>query len=249
MRWKDKLKMNDGFLVLKGLLLGCLVLGAGCQSVSQKLNPNAVRGPGYEPMNVHQSTGTLPDSIRRVAFLPVVSSRTSHELKSGVDALQPILLNELARLGAFELVPVSEETLIRLTGLPKWTAEQALPRDFFEKLKAETGCEAVLFGNLTEYHPYRPIRIGWSLKLVEVEEAGIIWSVDESFDGADPRVSASVQRFFASGEGAQDSFSDQQSALYSPRRFGKYTAYAVFSTLPPRTNSPKELLQTADQNE
>ena len=47
-----------------------------------------------------------------------------------------------------------------------WRADEKLPPDFFERLREETGCQAIFFNQLTRYEPYQPVAIGWKMTLV-----------------------------------------------------------------------------------
>ncbi len=228
-----KLKKNSRRLLQISSLLLVAWLLQGCKAV-QSLNPKGIYGPGYEPENVHHASSALVPEIRRVAVLPVVAGRSDHNYVSGVQTLEPILYAELTKSGAFEVVQPSEEQWIEWTGAAQWTAEQVLPKDFFENIANETGCDAVLFSKITEYHPYRPIRIGWSVKLVDAKNAEILWAMDEVFDAADPRVAASARRHFSGDEASTMIQADNRSVLYSPRRFGKYTAEALIGAMTPR---------------
>ena len=170
-----------------------------------------------------------PDS-RRVAVLPVVADT---EAQDGVETLASVLRAELGRTRLFETVEVSAAHLERLTGKGSWSAEDRLPVKFFELLREEVGCDAVLFARLTQFRPYPPVAVGWRLKLVSASEPMTIWSVDEVLDARDASVANGARRYQLGTRPAfQDS--DSRSILLSPKEFGHYVTSTLLATLPDR---------------
>ena len=159
---------------------------------------------------------------------------TSPESDAGQETLDPVLHAELARCKKFELVFVSTGQLQEWTGRARWKAEEKLPLAFFQKLREELGCDAVLFCRLSHYRPYAPLQIGWNLKLVDSEEPRIWWSVDELFDAGEPATARAAQRFYRKTSAEDGASSDAATVLASPRRFGQFAIHAVLATLPER---------------
>lgn len=213
------------FFVSSVCAVGCLWL-AGCASMP-------LVGAGYyQPTNFFVASAPRPTPVRRVAVLPVTTDDPSLDAESGRNSLEPVLYTELARRGAFELVFVSPEQLRSITGHRSAIAESVLPADLFERIHAATGCEAVLFARLTRYHPYAPIVVGWSMKLVDSEQKQILWAVDEVFDAGQPAVSQSAKRYYTANINTAPPLGDPDSILLTPRRFGQYAASAVLDTMP-----------------
>ena len=127
-----------------------------------------------------------------------------------------------------------------------------MPPDFFGSLQRVYGCDAVLFCELTTYHAYPPLLIGWRMKLVDVSTQKIIWAADVVFDAGDPAVSQSAEDYQKQQQGiekpvsllnrmwtwidrrAQPATDDQWTILNSPRYFGEFDATKLFETLPQR---------------
>jgi hypothetical protein len=219
-----------GFCVSPLVVLGLLL--AGCAVVPAKTR--IALGPSYEPQNVFVASAQLPASIRRVAVLPLTMSGTGRNLEAGRDTLGPILQAELARSGRFELVPVTAHQLRSWTGRSNWAIRDRLPTEFLGRLREETGCDAVLFSQLNQYHPYPPLVVGLTLHLVETELPRVAWAVDEVIDASDPTVAAGAQRFSARHPTEAGPLGDRGDALRSPRRFGQYAAYTLVTTVPSR---------------
>lgn len=193
-----------------------------------------VLGAGYHPGNVYTSFNQLPVSLRRVAVLPLTCDSQTTELEYGRQVLDAVLGEELGKTKKFELVKVSSEQLRIWTGRPAWRAEEALPADLLKLIKAQLGCDAVLFSRLTQYRAYPPLTVGFSLKLAEVDTTEFVWAVDEIFDASEPGVVNSARRYQLGREQLPASLSDSRSILNSPSGFGRYAANSVFQTLPVR---------------
>ncbi|MCF7668394.1 MAG: hypothetical protein K9N48_01295 [Verrucomicrobia bacterium] len=212
-------------------LLGLLVL-AGCRAPQFVRDP--IIGAGYTPTNVLSNTVPIPEDLRRVAVLPLTTWSDSAIATSGKEAMSPILRAELVQVPTFEFIFITEDKLFELTGKRIWMAEERLPQDFFTGLENETGCDAVMFCHLTQYHPYKPIIIGWRMKLIDSESLRHWWAIDEAFDAGEAAVMNSARRFYYSDMQVGSPLPNSMAILDSPRRFGTYTLDAVFDTMPAR---------------
>ena len=188
----------------------------------------------YQPTNVSRPQGPLPESIRRVALLPIPRNRADANQTDGADSLEPLFLAELNKRKAFDVIPVSPEQLRPLIGGNTWAAEDRLPADFLDRLRQATGCDAVIFLSLTTYRAYPPLQAGWKARLVDCQQHLTWWAVDEVFDAGNDPVAAAAIAFAKSELNPPDSALEGTSVLRSPRRFGQYTACAIIQTLPRR---------------
>lgn len=207
--------------------MACALAPLGCSSAGSAL-------AGYQPGNVYRANARLPIEVRRVAVLPITASHADRISEAGRDALQPVLYSEIHKRRAFELVFVTREQLRSWSGRPGWDAEETLPHDFFERIRAAADCDAVLFCQLTQFQPYGTLAIGWSLKLVDANKPQIWWAVDEVFDAGQPSVISAARRYSKESMQSTGPLADCHGILASPRRFGQYTASAVLATMPAR---------------
>jgi hypothetical protein len=212
------------------LLGGCLL--SGCKSVI--FNHDAVVGPLYKPSNVYRASVTMPPTVRRVALLPLVCDGSEATIEEGRAALQDVLVAELNKTKAFEVIPLSAVQLVSLTGKNRWGSDEVLPQGLIKTIKESVACDAILFPKLTQFRPYLPIAIGWNLKLVECKDGRILWSTDETFDSGDGAVANAARQYYHDHLNQPEPLSDSRSILSSPRRFGQYTLQSLFSTLPAR---------------
>jgi hypothetical protein len=188
----------------------------------------------FRPDNVFVYPAKLSLDLRRVAVLPLAAGPGEADLADGCVALTPVLLEQMIKTRKFEVVSIDPSDLVRATGRRAWTGTETLPTDFLDFLRHEYGCDGVLFAELTLYHAYAPLAIGWRLKLVDTRSGQILWAVDELFDAAEPAVRRSAQHFEGKGFGWPFSHDDNWLALNSPRQFGRYSAACLLTTLPDR---------------
>jgi hypothetical protein len=224
------------------------VLCGGCHIFPTM--PPVVRdmGPRYHPSNVYVRSPILPPEIRRVAILPVTTSGTSPYFESGIETLEPLLFAELEKTKRFEVVQVSPAQLRQWTGKPGWRPDETLPPDLFAHISEPTGCDAVLFAQLTRCNPYQPIAVGWKFCLVSVPPPGaktplavkeqIIWAVDEVLDAGEPGVANAARDYYVNHLRNDAPSADNSTILSSPACFGQYSLAALLETLPVRALAP-----------
>lgn len=189
----------------------------------------------YSPGNVYRSMESLPADLRRVAVLPLTAAGAESDLQAGQQSLHPILIQELTKAQHFEVVAVSAEKLRRWGGKTHWKAEEPFPTELLSKLREQYSCQAVIFAEVTQFHAYGPLQVGWRLKLIEARRGEIVWAADEVFDAGVPEVATAATRFAkASQKQSDEELISEKLILSSPRRFAEYTLQALFHTLPHR---------------
>ena len=206
-------------------------LVAGCETSGFKAV--VLRSP-YKPDN---NSSPAPNCRATSNASPCCRWRATRGRRTwlaGRDALEPVLFAELIKAKHFEVVQISREELWRLTGRADWTGEEVLPANILDSLKKESGCDAVLFCELTEFRAYPPLAVGWRLKLVDVRQKKTIWAGDEHFDAGNPAVIAGARLYQRHGQVVLDDNSGGWLAANSPRRFGQYSIDSLLGTLPAR---------------
>ena len=187
----------------------------------------------YRPGNVYWDSDCLPYELRRVAVLPLTVGRNVPHAAAGREALEPVLRAELDKRRAFESVLISPTDLQVWSSQPAWAATDEMPAHLPQMVGEKTGSQAVLFCQLTQFHPYPPIMVGWNLKLVDCRDNRILWAVDEVFDAGRPAVAGAANHFFGENIRAVPGV-DRRCILLSPRQFGRYAAHAAVATMPAR---------------
>jgi hypothetical protein len=219
---------------IRALYLAALIpaLATGCSVMPASMR-RSLATP-YKPANVSVRQATIPQTIRRVAVLPLPQSREDANQAAGASLLQPVLIAELTKRNLFEVIPISPETLRGLTAGNGWAVDAPLPPEFFKRLRRVTDCDAVVFASLTVFRPYPPLQTGWKVRLVDCYECQTWWAVDEVFDAGVEAVAAAAESYARVGLSLPNPLLADTGVLHSPLRFGQYAASAVAQTLPGR---------------
>jgi hypothetical protein len=210
-----------------GLIVAMLLTGCSTPPMHDQ-----VMGSGYVATNYFRAGATLPARIKSVAVLPM--QVPSHVPDEALEVLEPVLQENLLRVTIAEWRFLTGEELRRVTGQRSWTPEERLPKDLMATLKDRYGCDAILFSQLTRYHPFSPVTLGWRFKLVDCSDASLLWAADETFDSGVPPIAASARRYYQKNIHSRSLSEDSRMVLQSPRYFGQYTIQALLETLPGR---------------
>jgi hypothetical protein len=218
-------------VVFRLLVLGgvSLVL-AGCAGYPVPHDPLSA-GPFYVPTN-HAGEAVLPDTMRRVVLLPVHTGETAGEETAAT--LDRILLTALQKQGRFEVVPLSREDCRRWFGATAYASTGVLPHEYVSKTAAKLGADAVIFVDLTNYRPYRPISVGFRAKLATASAVRIVWTYDEMVSAEVTGVANTARRHFLQTDRSGQPLDLSPTILQSPSRFAAFAAELMFQTLPPR---------------
>jgi hypothetical protein len=214
------------FLCMRSFAAVALItIVTGCASL-RELGVQAPVAP-YQPQNIHRAVATLPSNVQRLAVLPLVCSSASFDSTERRGSLEQLLREELAATKKFEVISATPETLRSSTGQNVWSDQDTLPVTFFDSLRQNSGCDAVLFSEVTVFRAYSPLAIGWRFKLVDARTKQVLWAADELFDANQLSVQSGAHRFGSSSE-------ESWTMLNSPQRFGQYTVATLMATLPDR---------------
>jgi hypothetical protein len=188
----------------------------------------------YHPTNVFVAVPALPAEVRLVTVFPITAQRGNADLEAGADTLGSILLGELAKTGRFQVFSPGAEWLHLHTGQEHWSDEELLPADFFERLRRESGCDAVLFCRLTSFRTIAPLAVGWRMRLVDARTHLTLWAVDEVVDAGQPAVRVGARRFQLAELETSGNVPDEWFVVNAPRQFGQYATAQLLATLPRR---------------
>ncbi len=218
---------------LAGIFVGaCFIVS---NSVLAQTNPPPILDKNvYQPDNVFVVSEKLSAKTLRVAILPLASQNNHGNLPEGCETLTPIVLDQFVKTKRFEAITIDADKLRAATGRATWTGLEILPNNFMAYLQREYACDAVLFGEVTQFRAYAPLAIGWRFKLVDVRTGKVIWAVDETFDASNVKVAKAAQRFEHPKPLIPFLESGDWAVLNSPRRFGNYSVAALLATLPER---------------
>ena len=212
------------------LLAALLLVGTACQNMSQR-NLGPYFGPFHNIGNVYLAPSGLPDTVRRVAVLPLIPSRGNRDAERGLHAMQAVFTEEFARNRRVDVVTITADRLQRMFGRRGYYADEPLPFDFLPRLRTETDCQAVLFTELSTFRAYPPVALGWKLHLFDLESEELIWAVDEVFDGGEAAVANSLARHIRKSQASHQAAATEILVLNSPREMARFSIAEMITTL------------------
>ncbi len=203
-----------------------LTFSNGCMHPA--LADSARRGPFFAPKN-HAGDVSL-GGMRRVVVLPIwAAPGVSPESAATLDE---VLHTALQKENRFEVVTFTRDDCRRRYLTDALASSGALPGDLLDMLKREFAVDGVLFVDLTVFHAFKPITLGFRGKLATIDGSRLIWTFDNLFAADDPAVANSARHHFVDRD--RSAPADLTPAVFqSPTKFASYAASAMFATLPP----------------
>ncbi len=188
-----------------------------------------------------------PAGMRRLAMLPIHANRPIDDVQRDMDG---IFRGELSKVVKYEIVDVSRQEMLDLTGRESISSTAVIPNDVIKALRQKYAADAAMFVDFTVFRPYRPIAIGVRAKIVDLRNMEVIWMADGILDTAEPDVAEMATVFAGSGlniryisptipqGGKREAASGNQVILQSPRLFAGFVAHEAFATLAPPPPPP-----------
>ncbi len=218
--------MNRFFLL--GLAAGWTLTGCTFGGVDKR--PDYPVGAGFVPRNVYKPYAAL--GLRRAVLLPPYDGLANTDRRQDLDRN---FSTELNAAGRFEVVTISRNELVSLCGRDQINSSEPLPPRLLAAIRGEYAAEAVMFVDITQDDPYRPITLGVRAKLIDARSGSLatLWSSDAVFNAGNPAVANSARRYgIEEGRGEFPANQDGSDVLLSPAKFARYAANATFATLP-----------------
>ncbi|MHC4843729.1 MAG: hypothetical protein ACYTEE_08015 [Planctomycetota bacterium] len=98
-------------------------------------------------------------------------------------------------------------------------------------IKKALKCDAIIFGKVTDYHPYPHMTMGLSLKLVDLRDGQLVWAVEEIWDTSDKRTEYRIERYFNMNTRSGLTPLHKELMAVSPIKFLKFVSYEIAETL------------------
>ncbi|MHC4264651.1 MAG: hypothetical protein ACYSUK_01815 [Planctomycetota bacterium] len=99
------------------------------------------------------------------------------------------------------------------------------------EIKKSLKCDAIIFGNVTEYHPYPHMTMGLCLKMIDLKDGQLIWAVEEVWDTSDKKTEYRIDRYFNTNTRSGLMPLHKELMAVSPIKFQKFVAYEIAETL------------------
>jgi len=197
-------------VTIASFLLGC------------KADREFALGPPFSSYRAGQLTDY---GVRRVALVPF-SNMTDYPHVH--DEFTQLLAAELNAAGHFEVVSIPEHEVDD----PELTPPSSGHYDehLLIYLGKKYGVDAVIFGRVSQFHPYWPPRIGIVMHMVDVREGNVLASTDGIWDARNKYVAGQAEQYYTQLH-AQDTLPHSELMLRSPNYFQKFVAYQVTERL------------------
>jgi hypothetical protein len=204
-------------VLLLGLCLGCS---------HKKVEVAAPVDPA--PFQKYIATNFDWSSVKRVVLMPL-ANQSAFEHAS--DELQANLAAELQRAGRFDVVVATLEE-------PAARSRDIFSRGAFDELELlriarNHDAQAILFGMVTQYHPYSPPRVGLSLVMISPAEGVAIASADGLWDARELSTSRQAQAYLQEMTSWRQGLLGMDRALQSPDVYQRFVCQQIAANLNP----------------
>jgi len=144
----------------------------------------------FKPHNVYVAKHFDWSGMRRVA-LAVLTNESEHP--RAIDSLRANLAAELQAAGLFEVVVLPPRQVRDLS--LKVRRSGRYDESVLVELHRRYNVDGLLVGTLTQYRPYRPMKIGVVLHLISINEATPVASIDALWDMRNRRVAQAARAY------------------------------------------------------
>ena len=223
------MKKNIFLRILATIMLGIFgIFFIGCQTERRQLVhfKEEVLTPSYMPTNF--TLAPIPDRVISLAVLPLSTDLIQGDQKKAFDQ---ILLQEISKTNAFEIIPVSSLQCQDWFSQESLSRYKILPNNALETLHKKTSADSILVGEIIEYHPYSPMRLGLKFAIVEIGTGEVLWSFEDTFDAGLITVAYGAERYSEVALKAPYPFSEAPTMAISPRMFFQYASYEAFKSI------------------
>jgi hypothetical protein len=171
-----------------------------------------------------------PDAdFSRISRVVVFEFENQTEYPSGSADLTQAITDGLQRKNLFSLRIIPRDSDIwqdMQLDKPSFTNQELL--DIRKRLSAD----AILMGHLKEYRPYPHLMASLNLKLIDLNNGGVIWGLEQIWDSTDQSVQKRMKMYYRDKMGDIYAPLNWQVLITSPREFHKFIADEVAQTLP-----------------
>ena len=195
----------------RAALLALLLVPGGC---------HLLFGPPGRPKPVPHYFADPRDtaSLRRVLLLPFFLEGKS---TADPDLVTAIFCRELQKTGRFEVMTLPEDSRGEWTlNYPRRTGRFKVAT--FLDFSRRFGADAVLFGTVTRFRPYKPPVLGLSVKMISAHNGRSVWESEVLYDMRDQEDMADLRNYLALHKDEEESYHGPEMTLISPRRFTAY---------------------------
>jgi hypothetical protein len=165
-------------------------------------------------------------AVSRVLVLPL---RNETSFSHASEEAQNALVTELQQLGRFEVVPAPDDICtdasryVRVNGRFNELALIQMAHDF--------RADVIIMGTLTQYSPYKPVRMGLSLQVVSPVDGLIVASVAGLWDSANAWIAQRARDYYLQFCRRRDEPLTAELVLDSPRFYQRFVCFEAVHIL------------------
>ncbi|WP_096892931.1 CsgG/HfaB family protein [Candidatus Scalindua japonica] len=190
----------------------------------------------FDNINFHKSEEYVNTRLKRVLLLPFT-------IKTHRDKV----VNEVTNAFYIELQKSAKFDILVPQGFQDILSQQ---QDIWNRglIRAETIVEAkkrykvdaIIFGTITQYHPYEPPILGIKVGMFSANSGNIMWSSDAIFDSSEASVIKLIKTYHREHYQKHQSLYDWKIIPLSTKRYAQFVAHYMVESL----KSKKTLWET-----
>jgi len=167
-------------VVISFALMGCNVVNRTWTKMSDK----------YSFENYYVDNGGVL-RVNRVLIIPFTNSS---DYAAAAKEVMDVFALELNKLNRFEVVNPEENTGAML---PERLAKDGAIEDGDVRSICEAyGTDAVIFGEIKNYEPYKPFVLGIKFSMISADTNRTIWIVDETLDASMKKAANAAKHYY-----------------------------------------------------
>lgn len=205
-----------------------LSLHLGCAHHAQQAQVACPPPPPPAPFQQFVAPNFDWSTVKRVVLMPMANqtafAHASVEIQTNLAA-------ELQRAGRFDVVVATFDD-------PGGRARDIFHRGAFDEIELlriarEYDAQAVLYGNVTQYHPYAPPRVGLSLIMISPGEGVAIASADGLWDARELTTAKQAQSYLQQKLSWRQGLLGLDRPLESPEVYQRFVCEQIATSLMP----------------
>ncbi len=181
----------------------------------------------FDTINYHKSEEYNNTRLQRVLLLPFsIESNRDKVVNEVTDAF----LIESQKISKFSVIVPRKFQDILSQQNDIWT-RGLIRSETIVMAKKRYNVDAIIFGTITQYHPYEPPVLGIKIGMFSTKTGNIMWSADAIFDSREASVIKLLKTYYKDHYQRKQSLYDWEILLLSMKRYAQFVAFHMLGTL------------------
>lgn len=165
--------------------------------------------------------------VQRVLLLPFTIETNRDKV---VDEVTDAFFVELQKMSKFDTVVPREFQDILAQQKDVWNRGLIRVETIVEA-KKRYKVDAILFGTITQYHPYEPPVLGVKIGMFSAKTGNMMWSADGIFDSSEAAVIRLLKAYYKEHYQRNQSLYKWKIILLSMNKYAQFVAHHMLETL------------------